>query len=69
MKIGVLALQGAFIEHINILQQLGVEVLARLPNGIAVAARQGKLLVTAFHPEFSDDLRFHRYFLEFIILH
>lgn len=69
MKIGVLALQGAFIEHINILQQLGVEVLARLPNGIAVAARQGKLLVTVFHPEFSDDLRFHRYFLEAIISH
>lgn len=48
---------------------LGVEVLTKLPSGIAVAARQGRLLVTAFHPEFSDDLRFHRYFLEFIILH
>lgn len=42
----------------------GVEVLARLPNGTPVAARQGKLVATAFHPELSPDLRFHRYFLE-----
>ncbi len=32
MKIGVLALQGAFIEHINILHGLGVEAVeVRLP--------------------------------------
>jgi 5'-phosphate synthase pdxT subunit len=41
----------------------GVEVLARLPGGAAVAARQGCLLATAFHPELTDDRRFHRYFL------
>jgi len=41
-----------------------VEVLAKLPDGTAVAARQGKLVVTAFHPELSTDLRFHRYFLK-----
>jgi len=40
-----------------------VEVLARLPDGRIVAARQGHLLVTAFHPELTDDDRFHRYFL------
>jgi len=28
-----------------------------------VAAEQGKLLVTAFHPELTGDLRFHEYFL------
>ena len=43
---------------------LPVEILARLPNGVAVAARQGKLVATAFHPELTNDLRFHRYFLE-----
>ena len=33
MKIGVLALQGAFIEHINVMQQLGVEASpVRLPG-------------------------------------
>jgi 5'-phosphate synthase pdxT subunit len=41
-----------------------VEVLARLPDGRMVAARQGHLLATAFHPELTDDLRFHRYFIE-----
>jgi len=36
MKIGVLALQGAFIEHINILQRLGVEAVeVRLPEDLA----------------------------------
>ncbi|MGC8874432.1 MAG: pyridoxal 5'-phosphate synthase glutaminase subunit PdxT [Chloroflexia bacterium] len=41
----------------------GVEVLARLDTGQVVAVRQGKLLATAFHPELTDDERFHRYFL------
>ena len=40
------------------------EALARLSDGTVVAARQGKLLATAFHPELTDDERFHRYFLE-----
>ena len=39
-----------------------VEILARLPDGAIVAVRQGHLLGVAFHPELSDDLRFHRYF-------
>jgi 5'-phosphate synthase pdxT subunit len=48
----------------------GVEVLARLTEpvrpggGLIVAARQGKTLATSFHPELTDDLRFHRYFAE-----
>lgn len=41
----------------------GVQVLARLSNGTIVAARQGNLLATAFHPELTDDLRFHQYFV------
>jgi 5'-phosphate synthase pdxT subunit len=41
-----------------------VDVLAQLEDGTVVAARQGKLLVTAFHPELTRDDRFHRYFLE-----
>jgi len=42
------------------------EVLLSLPDGRIVAARQGKLLTTAFHPELTSDLRFHRYFLELL---
>jgi 5'-phosphate synthase pdxT subunit len=41
-----------------------VEVLARLANGRVVAARQGHLLATAFHPELTGDDRFHRLFLQ-----
>jgi pyridoxal 5'-phosphate synthase pdxT subunit len=41
----------------------GVEILARLPDGRIVAARQGNLLATAFHPELTGDDRWHRYFL------
>ncbi len=37
--------------------------LAALPDGRIVAARQGKLLATSFHPELTQDARFHRYFL------
>jgi 5'-phosphate synthase pdxT subunit len=46
----------------------GVEVIARLPKEREgeeriVAARQGHLLATSFHPELTGDDRFHRYFL------
>lgn len=44
----------------------GVEILARLEDGVSVAARQGKVVVCAFHPELTDDVRFHRYFLEIL---
>ena len=43
-----------------------VEILARLGGDTIVAARQGRLLATAFHPELTADLRLHRYFLEII---
>ena len=46
----------------------GVEVIARLPKdregeNRIVAAQQGHLLATSFHPELTGDDRFHRYFL------
>jgi 5'-phosphate synthase pdxT subunit len=40
------------------------EALAALPDGRIVAAQEGKLLATAFHPELTGDDRFHRYFLK-----
>jgi 5'-phosphate synthase pdxT subunit len=39
------------------------KVLATLPDGRIVAAQQGKLLATSFHPELTDDTRFHEFFL------
>jgi 5'-phosphate synthase pdxT subunit len=41
----------------------GVEVLAEL-DGEPVLLRDGRLLVAAFHPELTDDLRIHERFLE-----
>jgi 5'-phosphate synthase pdxT subunit len=43
-----------------------VEILACLSDGIPVAARQGNLLVSAFHPELTSDLRCHAYFLDVV---
>lgn len=40
------------------------EVLCALADGRIVAARQGHLLATSFHPEISGDDRFHKYFLQ-----
>ena len=44
----------------------GVEVLARLDSGTIVAARQGRMLATAFHPELTDDIRLHAHFVGMI---
>ena len=44
----------------------GVEVLAE-HDGHIVAARCGRLMATAFHPELTGDLRIHRLFLEEIV--
>jgi 5'-phosphate synthase pdxT subunit len=41
-------------------------VLLSLPDGRIIAAQQGKLLATSFHPELTEDVRFHQYFLELI---
>lgn len=40
-----------------------VKVLA-YQDGAPVLAREGKVLVSSFHPELTEDLRLHRYFLE-----
>ncbi len=48
----------------------GVDVLAAVAvPGIGdriVAVQQGSALATSFHPEVSDDLRLHRYFLDLV---
>ncbi len=41
----------------------GARALLTLPDGRIVAAQQGKLLATSFHPELTPDTRFHQYFL------
>lgn len=48
------------------IQRIGnnVTVLATLPEGDVVAAQEERMLVTAFHPELTEDTRFHQYFLK-----
>ena len=49
-----------------------VQVLAKLEQddegqeGQIVAARQGRLLATSFHPELTNDPRFHQFFLSLV---
>ena len=40
----------------------GVEVLATVDDQI-VAAQEKNMLVTSFHPELTDDIRLHQYFI------
>lgn len=51
-------IRAPFIEKIG----PSVEVLARLEDSRIVAARQGKSLALAFHPELTRDLRCHAFF-------
>ena len=41
-----------------------VEVIASIEGGHPVAVRSGNILATAFHPELTDDLRIHKYFVD-----
>jgi len=59
---------GVFIRAPLITSVTGdAEVIAILPDDRIVAARQGSLLATAFHPELTNDDRVHRYFLHLIL--
>jgi 5'-phosphate synthase pdxT subunit len=51
-----------------IIQSVGchVNVLGRLDDGTIVAAQQGNILVTSFHPEMTRDGRVHRYFADLV---
>ncbi len=58
---------GIFIRAPRLLDAgASAQVIARLADGTAVAAAEGKWLATAFHPELSRDLRFHQYFMEMV---
>ena len=46
--------------------QEDVLVLGKLQDGRIVAAQQGRLLATSFHPELTGDDRFHRFFLRLV---
>ncbi len=63
-RMGQAPFRGVFIRA-PVIHRLGpgVEVVAALEDGSPVAALQGKRLVSAFHPELTNDPRFHELFL------
>ncbi len=63
--LGPAPFRGVFIRA-PLIERFGPEVqpLAQLDNGHYVAAQQGRLLATAFHPELTDDTRLHALFLD-----
>ena len=55
----------AFFIRAPIIESVGADakILASVADGRIVAAQQGHLLATSFHPELTNDTRFHEYFL------
>lgn len=45
----------------------GVKIIAEV-EGNVVACRENNMLATSFHPELTEDLSFHKYFVERMIL-
>lgn len=64
-ELGQPAMHAVFIRA-PVVESLGPDVhaLATLADGRVVAVEQGNLLGTSFHPEMTDDYRFHARFLD-----
>ncbi len=60
-KIPMVFIRAPYIESVG----KDVEILAQA-DGHIVAARQGKMVVTSFHPELTNDLTVHEYFLSLV---
>jgi 5'-phosphate synthase pdxT subunit len=65
-KIGVPKFQGVFIRAPSIIEYgRNVEVISKFNEKI-IAVKQGKILGTSFHPELTDDLSLHKYFVNLV---
>ena len=66
-SLGLLPYRAIFIRAPRIINVgVGVEEIAKLSDGTIVAAREKNVLCTAFHPELTSDIRFHKYFLSLV---
>lgn len=72
-KVEVMATVGSDVGNVRKLSAaaksrsaLSVEMLDETPERYIVMARQGNLLASSFHPELTDDLRVHSYFLQMV---
>ena len=71
---GETSFHGVFIRAPAVVQTLSpeVEVLASLTREeisepVIVAVQQSNVIATAFHPELTEDVRWHQYFLERVL--
>jgi 5'-phosphate synthase pdxT subunit len=65
-KIGVPKFQGVFIRAPSIIENgRNVEIISKFNEKI-IAVKQGKILGTSFHPELTDDLSLHKYFVNLV---
>jgi pyridoxal 5'-phosphate synthase pdxT subunit len=65
-KIGIPTFQGVFIRAPSIIETgRNVEVISKFNEKI-IAVKQGKVLGTSFHPELTDDLSLHKYFVNLV---
>lgn len=60
-KVPMVFIRGPYVERVS----ENVEVLSTVNNNI-VAVKQNNMLVTAYHPELTDDTRVHEYFISMI---
>lgn len=65
-KIGIPNFRGVFIRAPSVVDAgKGVEVLSKIDEKI-VAVKQGNIIGTSFHPELTEDLSIHKYFLNLV---
>lgn len=73
----IITMKGTISENANVIfsniikekvNESPVKILYQLDNGLIVAVRQGNILGTSFHPELSDDCRFHKWFIDEFVL-
>src|SRR3989475_12552803 len=65
-KIGIPKFHGVFIRAPSIIETgRNIEVISKFNEKI-VAVKHGKILGTSFHPELTDDLSLHKYFVNLV---
>src|SRR6267143_2558724 len=65
-KIGIPKFHGIFIRAPSIIETgRNIEVISKFNEKI-VAVKQGNILGTSFHPELTDDLSLHKYFVNLV---
>jgi len=65
-KIGIPKFHGVFIRAPSIVETgKNVDVISKFNEKI-IAVKQGNIIATSFHPELTDDLSLHKYFVNLI---